>query len=711
MRSYVPVLLAVLCACGGDTTEPTEPTTGALQIRTETAGEVTAGGYTYRVDGEPPQAIGTNATLSRENLEIGSHVIQLAGLPDGCTAGGTNPQAVSVEPGSTSTVSFAITCVPPVGTIQVATATSGPAPAGYDLVLDATPLGLIGASETRALDSVSSGVHSVGLSGVPANCQLAGENPRDMTLQTGDTAGVAFAITCVAPPPETGTLTVSIATTGTDPDGYRLVIDDARQPVALNGTVTLNNVATGDHVVRLSGLATGCLPAEANPRQVAVTAGSTAAVTFTVTCTPPPVGSLQISTATTGSSPDTNGYTFALDGGVAQQIGSNAALTLDSIEVGAHTVALSGLSEGCTLDGSNPRAVTVTSGSVTAMVFAVGCEPPTGSPWSRLETGTSFSLYSIWGSSSGDVFTVGEPGGRYEAGIFHYNGQSWSQHLTESGVTLYGLWGSGSNDVFAVGSSPLGAKGYDGVILHYDGSAWTPMAGPGVGTQNGSVQVAFFSVWGASSSDVFAVGQAGSDFNRALIAHYDGTSWSEMPLEAGGDRVLMDVSGSSGQDVYAVGFFDASASLRGKFSLVARAGLFSAGLILHFNGSTWQEVQPVAASISYSGVWAAASNDVFVVGASDDQGVVLHFDGTSWSPMPVPPTGPLLDVWGTSSTDVYAVGVGTLLHFDGQGWSESLSAAQRLTGIWAASPSDVFVSGSGGTVLRGSASLGTAVMR
>jgi hypothetical protein len=100
-----------------------------------------------------------------------------------------------------------------------------------------------------------------------------------------------------------------------------------------------------------------------------------------------------------------------------------------------------------------------------------------------------------------------------------------------------------------------------------------------------------------------------------------------------------------------------------------------------------------------------------VVGASDDQGVVLHFDGTSWSPMPVPPTGPLLDVWGTSSTDVYAVGVGTLLHFDGQGWSESLSAAQRLTGIWAASPSDVFVSGSGGTVLRGSASLGTAVMR
>jgi hypothetical protein len=271
-------------------------------------------------------------------------------------------------------------------------------------------------------------------------------------------------------------------------------------------------------------------------------------------------------------------------------------------------------------------------------------------------------------------------------------------------VTLYGLWGSGSNDVFAVGSSPLGAQGYDGVILHYDGSAWTTMAGPGVGTQNGSVQVAFFSVWGASSSDVFAVGEAGSDFNRALIAHYNGASWSEMPLEAGDDRVLMDVSGSSGQDVYAVGFFDAGASLRGTFA-------FSAGLILHFNGRTWQEVQPVAANISYSGVWAAASNDVFVVGASNDQGVILHFDGTSWSPMPVPPTGPLLDIWGTSDADLYAVGVGTILHFDGQGWSESLSASQRLASVWAASPSEVFVSGSGGTVLRGSASLSTAARR
>ena len=59
-----------------------------------------------------------------------------------------------------------------------------------------------------------------------------------------------------------------------------------------------------------------------------------------------------------------------------------------------------------------------------------------------------------------------------------------------------------------------------------------------------------------------------------------------------------DVSGSSGQDVYAVGFFDASTSLKGKFSLAARARLFAEGVILHYDGSTWQEAQPAAATMS-----------------------------------------------------------------------------------------------------------------
>jgi hypothetical protein len=134
-------------------------------------------------------------------------------------------------------------------------------------------------------------------------------------------------------------------------------------------------------------------------------------------------------------------------------------------------------------------------------------------------------------------------------------------------------------------------------------------------------------------------------------------------------------------------------------------------VILHYDGSEWQEVQPVAANVAYSGVWASAPADVFVVGTTDDRGIILHFDGSSWSEMPSPPTGPLLDVWGTSASDVYAVGAGTLLHFDGGSWTESLAATQRLGGVWGSSPTEVFAAGSGGTVLRGTARLSATARR
>src|SRR5215210_5607353 len=91
MRHYVPVLLAAVAACGSDDGGLTSATTGSLEIKTETTGQVPAGGYTYRVDGEPAQPIGSNATVSRPDLEVGSHIVQLAGLPDGCTWTGENP--------------------------------------------------------------------------------------------------------------------------------------------------------------------------------------------------------------------------------------------------------------------------------------------------------------------------------------------------------------------------------------------------------------------------------------------------------------------------------------------------------------------------------------------------------------------------------------------------------------------------------------------
>jgi len=63
----------------------------------------------------------------------------------------------------------------------------------------------------------------------------------------------------------------------------------------------------------------------------------------------------------------------------------------------------------------------------------------------------------------------------------------------------------------------------------------------------------------------------------------------------------------------------------------------------------------------------------------------------------------LFDVWGTSSSDVFAVGSeGTILHYDGTQWSEMPSGTRDwLTSVWGTSSGDVVVVGGTGTILRG----------
>ena len=76
---------------------------------------------------------------------------------------------------------------------------------------------------------------------------------------------------------------------------------------------------------------------------------------------------------------------------------------------------------------------------------------------------------------------------------------------------LYGIWGSSSSNIYAVGNS-------GNSIIHYDGSQWT------IDTSFTTAYI-FYSIWGTSSSDVFV---AGNDPNRSslVVLHYDGTSWN-----------------------------------------------------------------------------------------------------------------------------------------------------------------------------------------
>jgi len=105
----------------------------------------------------------------------------------------------------------------------------------------------------------------------------------------------------------------------------------------------------------------------------------------------PPVqpGTIHIVTATTGFDLDINGYFARLDGGPEKPIGTNAYLTIPNVEAGQHAVLLGQLASNCFVEGANPRAVNVSGGAVTEVLFTVTCGAGRAIEVASLTTGTN----------------------------------------------------------------------------------------------------------------------------------------------------------------------------------------------------------------------------------------------------------------------------------------------------------------------------------
>jgi hypothetical protein len=263
-------------------------------------------------------------------------------------------------------------------------------------------------------------------------------------------------------------------------------------------------------------------------------------------------------------------------------------------------------------------------------------------------TGPGGLLFRLWGSSSSDVYAVGN-------GIMHWDGATWSQSDTPSGGTLWAaIWGGGPKDVFVVGNPAVAHPSNATVVGHWDGGSWSI-----VSIADPQLQPRFRGVWGFGSLDRYAFGEQGQNLNTSpLLYHWDGTTWSQFPFpwDAGlGTGSIERMSGSGPNDLYV---------------LVNAA-------VWHWDGATWQEVHvtddPVAS------IWSAAADDVFATGARG----TYHWDGASWSM--TAPGGTI--VWGTSGTDVYIVGQdaaneATVTHWDGLTWSQ-INKGNNVDDVWA----------------------------
>ena len=249
-----------------------------------------------------------------------------------------------------------------------------------------------------------------------------------------------------------------------------------------------------------------------------------------------------------------------------------------------------------------------------------------------------------------------------------------------------------ATDIWAVGTDSIGLDDRNTLIEHWDGVAWTIVPSP-----NGPNAVNFLTRAAAvGTDDVWAVGYSRtpgfSGISQTLVEHWDGQDWTVVPSpnpQPPGDyefsNELFGIAVVGEDDIWAVGqtydFTDGTS------------------LIIHWDGQEWSVVDnphPGNHGVLY-GVSAIATDDVWAVGNSYfdglQQSVVEHWDGQEWSVIPSANVGPFLNtflnIWATSTTDIWAVGYHlavfgfsevyqtSMIHWDGEEWTVSPTPDQN----------------------------------
>lgn len=207
--------------------------------------------------------------------------------------------------------------------------------------------------------------------------------------------------------------------------------------------------------------------------------------------------------------------------------------------------------EGTTLNPvlqNLPGALLSVSGTDPSNVFAVGADPVQdangpqvlhydGSTWQPLNTHASGDLWWVSVAPIDGSFYMAGDGGlvlRVE------NGSNIVSRMdTPTSALLYGVWGATGSDLWAVGGDVSDV----GVVLRYDGQSWKQQDLSGVVA--GGLPT-LFKVWGRSATDVYASGL------RGTVIHFDGAHWTQIPSNS--LRSLFTVNGDATR-TYAVGGF------------------------------------------------------------------------------------------------------------------------------------------------------------
>lgn len=102
-------------------------------------------------------------------------------------------------------------------------------------------------------------------------------------------------------------------------------------------------------------------------------------------------------------------------------------------------------------------------------------------------------------------------------------------------------------------------------------------------------------------------------------------------------------------------------------------------------------------------IWGTSDSDIFI---ATFQGAIYHWDGSVWQQMETGVETGLNHIHGSGRDDLYCVGDNaTILHYDGHAWAripvpKKVPETEVLTGVRVCNPTEVYVCGRGGFVLK-----------
>jgi hypothetical protein len=233
-----------------------------------------------------------------------------------------------------------------------------------------------------------------------------------------------------------------------------------------------------------------------------------------------------------------------------------------------------------------------------------------------------------------------------------WNGSNWSVRSAPTppnatGASLEGVKTFSATSAWAVGNHTTSTAPFARTLIErWNGTSWSVVPSP---NPDPTVNL-LTDVDGAAPDDVWAVGNVGQDGYGSTIAgvvlHWNGSAWSRVAVPgAAGDAtlrvpVLEDVLAISRNDVWIVG----RAFHFGLFRMVP--------IFMHWNGTSWRHGFVAGAPAGgFTGITALSPTRVYAVGD-----VTARWNGIAWSLENPGAAGRAVDAAATGTGTVWGVG-------------------------------------------------------